>query len=183
MIKCIKYQTYKLSELQQEYLEFPGDFEALYPQEIINSKMEGERADDIHSSTTGELINVEEESDYVTEETLRDKNSKYALLMANEYTMNIFLAIICHKDPKNFPKSFKSGQELEFHFNYYYFPKDELLEKHENIINKIEHKEKLTMKEALEIAFIPKYIGYGKGPEITKSLAYNFNKAIIKEKL
>ena len=30
----LKYQTYKLSQLQQEYLELHEEFKALYPQEI-----------------------------------------------------------------------------------------------------------------------------------------------------
>ena len=32
--KMLKYQTYKLSQLQQEYLELHEEFKALYPQEI-----------------------------------------------------------------------------------------------------------------------------------------------------
>ena len=67
----LKYQTYQLSQLQHEYLELRR-FKAIYPQEIIKSKIECGRANDIHSSTTEELINVEEESDYVTEETLKN---------------------------------------------------------------------------------------------------------------
>ena len=89
------------------------------------------------------------------------------------------LAVICHKDPKNFPKCYKKSPSVYIKIHYYYIPQEELWAKYENVINKVEQKEELTDMEALDIAFIPKFISKDKAPFVTEYLAKTFKDAII----
>jgi hypothetical protein len=60
---------------------------------------------------------------------------------------------------------------------------NELWKKYENIINKVKQKEELTDTEALDIAFISKFMLKEHAPSVIESLAKVFKKAIIKDEL
>ena len=179
--RTMKFNSQAVSRRQHEYLKLPGTFKALYPQEIIYPDMTNGRADDIHSNTDDTIINLEEERKDVTPETL-EKIGRYVLFISYLYSRDVYVAIICHKDPTKYKKSIKLCDALEMHVNYIYFSDKELLKKYENIICKVKQKVELSDNEALDFAFIPKFISEEKGPLISKSLAHYYRDAIIKDK-
>jgi hypothetical protein len=173
-----KYISLKHSRRLHYYLGLPGEFEAAYPQEIVFPNMDAGRVDDYHSTKDGLLINLEEESGYITEETL-EKFGKYVIFGEFMYSKKLYLAVVCHKNPKNFPKYYEKSPSVFIKIHYYHFPQDEMWKRYENIINKVEQKEELSEMEALDIAFIPKFISKEDAPFVTESLAKHLKNAII----
>ena len=176
-----KYKAIAQSERLHTYVGLPGEFEARYPQEVVLPNMVTGHADDYHSSTTGILIDLEEESGAVTEEMIKKKYKKYVLFGEFMYSKPMYLAVICHKDPKNFPTCVEVSPSFYIKVHYIYFPQDELEKKYENIINKVEQNVELTEEEALDMAFVPKFISKKRAPFITESLSIAYKDAIIND--
>ena len=178
-----KYKAIAQAERLHTYVRLPGEFEARYPQEVVLPNMVTGYADDYHSSTTGILIDLEEESGIVTEEIIKKKYKKYVIFGEFMYSKQMYLAVICHKDPKNFPTCVEVSPSFYIKVHYIYFPQDELEKKYENIINKVEQKVELSEEEALDMAFVPKFISKKRAPFITESLSLAYKDAIISDEV
>ena len=180
--RTLKYKAMAQSERLHRYLGLPGEYEAMYPQEIVFPNMESGRADDFHTTTDGTLIDLEEESEEVTEDTL-PKYGKYTIFGAYMYSRKVYLAVLCHKDPANFPEWYELAPSIYIKIHYYYFTQEELWDRYENLINKVEQKCELGEIEALDIAFVPKFISKEDAPFVTESLSKAFKDAIIDDEV
>ena len=176
-----KYQAMAFRKRQHEYLGLPGDYIRRYPNEIVLRNMEYGRMDELYLVTGDLLVNLEEESGHITEKTLK-KFGKYKVFSSYIYSKYVFTAVICKKNPKNFPKEYKLSPTDIIRPKYIYFQQGKLWEKYEKVINKIKQKDKLTDDEALDIAFIPKFISAKDAPFVTQTLARMFKNAIIPDK-
>ena len=87
-----------------------------------------------------------------------------------------------HKDPKKDFEYFHYTPSIIIKVHYYFFTPEELLKKYENVINKVEQKEQLTEMEALDIAFVSKFVSREYAPKVVQSLTKAFKKAIIEDK-
>ena len=123
-------------------------------------------------------INLEEESGEVTEKTL-EKLGKYKTFGSFIYGMPFLTAVICLKDPKNFPKEYEISPSDIIRPKYYHFSQSILWENYDKVINKVEQNIQLSEREALHIAFIPKYISKRHAESVTKSLARVFQRTNI----
>ena len=179
--KTLKYSSAVLSKLQHEYLGLPGTYETRYPNEVVLPNMESGRMDELYSVEEGILINLEEESDDITENTLL-KFAKYRTFTDYIYGKYLYTAVISKKNPKNFPKEYELTKTNIIRPHYIYFPPEELWKKYENLIKKIKQKEELSKREILDITFVAKYMPKKDAPFITESIANMFKYAIIKDK-
>ena len=180
--RTLKYKAMAQSERLHQYLGLPGEYDTMYPQEIVFPNMDAGRVDDYHTTKDGLLINLEEESGDVTEETL-DKIGRYAIFGAFMYSKKLYIAVLCHKDPANYTKCFELSPSIHIKIHYYHFTQKELQEKYEKLIRKVEQKEELSEMEALDIAFVPKFISKDSAPYITESLSKAFKDAKIKDEV
>lgn len=180
--RTMKYLTLVQVKRQHKYLGLPGEFKSRYPQEIVFPNMEAGRVDEYYSTKENLIINLEEESGDVNDVTLK-KISNYAIFADFMYSGKVYCAILCHKDPSNYPQYYERSPSILIKLNYYYFSQDELWEKYENLINRIEQKEELSESEALDIAFVPKFISKENGEYITESLANLLKYAIINDRV
>lgn len=153
----LKYTSAALSRLQHEYLGLPGTYETRYPNEVVLPTMQSGRMDELYSIKEGILINIEEESKDISEKTLK-KFAKYRTFADFIYGKYLYTAVICKKNPKNFPKEHELTRTNIVRPHYIYFPPEELWAKYEKLINKIKQKQKLNKTEILDIAFVPKYM-------------------------
>ena len=176
-----KYSAMAFKKRFHKYLGLPGNYYHRYPTEVVLRTMESGRMDELYSTKEGILVNLEEESGDVTEKTLK-KLAKYKTFGSFIYAMPMVTAIICKKNPKNFPKEYKISETDILRPLYFYFPQDRLWQYYENVINKINQNIKLSEKEALDIAFIPKYISEKYAENVTRSLAKVFDKSIMPDK-
>ena len=97
------------------------------------------------------------ESEEITDRT-RQKYGKYAIFAEYIYSKNYYLAVLCHKDPKKEFELFEKSPSVYIKIHYYHLPQSELWERYENLISKVEQNIELSENEALDIAFIPKFI-------------------------
>ena len=180
--RTMKYLTLVQVKRQHKYFGLPGEFKARYPQEIVFPNMEAGRADEFYSTKENMIINLEEESEDVIDATLK-KISNYAIFADFMYSGKVYCAILCHKNPKDYKKYYERSPSIYIRLHYYYLSQEELNEKYENLINKIRQKEELSEMEALDIAFVPKFISKDDGPPITESLAKVLKYAKINDKV
>ena len=176
-----KYSAMAFRKRQHSYLGLPGEYIRRYPNEIVLRNLKTGRMDELYSVTGRLLINLEEESGDVDEKTM-EKCSRYRIFSNFIYSMDVLTAVICRKNPKNFPKEYELSPTDILRPMYIYFPQEELWQKYENLINKIKHKIILTDDEALDIAFIPKFISTEDAPFVTESLARIFKDVIIQDR-
>ena len=109
--RTLKYKSLKQGKRLHSYLNLPGEYESLFPHEIVFPNMDSGRVDDFHSTKEGLLINLEEESEDITEETL-GKFGRYAIFGEFMYSRRYYLAVLCHKDPKNYPEFFEISPSI-----------------------------------------------------------------------
>lgn len=179
--RTMKYLTLIQTKHQHEYFGLPGEFEARYPQEIVFPNMEAGRADELYSTKENMMIDFEEESGHINDTTLM-KISNYVIFADFMYSKRLYVAILTHRNPANFPKYFKRSPSIIIKIHYYYLSQEDLWEKYENLINKIGQKIELTDKESLDIAFVSKFIYKEYGQYVTQSLAKLFKFAKIADK-
>ena len=180
----IKYSSMAFRKRQHQFLKLPGKYVRRYPTEVVLPNMETGRMDELYSVSDNNeemLIDLEEESEEVTDDTLK-KFGKYKVFGSFIYGLSFLTAVICMKDPKDFPKEYHLSPTDIIRPIYIYFPEEELQEKYTNLINKINQNNILTDEDALSIAFIPKYISEEHAPNVCKSLASIFDDAIIPDK-
>ncbi len=180
--RTMKYISLAQSKRQHQYLRLPGKLKIRLPQEITFPNLEVGRVDEIYVNDEGLIIDLEEESRYITPNTL-EKFGKYVIFFSYRYLNKVYLAVLCHKDPKKEFEYYEYAPSLYIKIHYFYFPQDELWEKYENIINKIRHNIELTEREALDMAFVPKFISKKYAPEVTETLIKIFNDAKIEDEL
>ena len=176
-----KYSVMAFKKRLHKYLELPGHYHRRYPTEVVLRTMESGRMDELYSTIEGLLINLEEESEAVTEKTLK-KLAKYKTFGSFIYGLPMLTAVICKQNPMNFPKEYEISETDILRPLYFHFPQEELWENYENLINKINQNIVLSEKESLQIAFIPKYISKKYAENVTRSLAKLFDNAKIPDK-
>lgn len=180
----IKYSSLAFRKRQHQYLKLPGKYIRRYPTEVVLPNMETGRMDELYSAkekTQELLINLEEESEEITDETLK-KFGKYKTFGSFIYGLPFLTAAICMKDPKDFPKEYGISPSDITRPIYIHFSDEELEEKYSNLITNINQNNILSDDDALSIAFIPKYISKERAPNICESLAIVFEDAIIPDK-
>lgn len=180
--RTLKYQTLAQTKRLHQYLGLPGEFKTRLPQEIVFPNMDFGRADEYYITKEGLLVNFEEESGNITEKT-KEKFSKYVIFASYRYMGKLYLAVLCHQNPNKNCECYEYSPSVHIKIYYYYFSQNELWKKYENIINKVKQKEELTDTEALDIAFISKFMLKEHAPSVIELLAKVFKKAIIKDKL
>lgn len=178
-----KYQSMAQSRRQHYYLGLPGEFKTRLPQEIIFPNMDSGRLDECYLNDEETVICLEEESDMITPVTLK-KFAKYVIFLSYmNYPKEVLLCVICHKNPGKYFEIYEHGPSCHIKVFYYYLPQKELREKYENVINKVEQKEELSETEALDIAFVSKFISKKDASEAIETLSYAFKNAKINDKL
>ena len=181
--RTLKYLSLVQSKRQHQHLKLPGgEFKTRLPQEIVFPTMDIGRVDEYYLTTDDLLIDLEEESGEITDKT-KEKFSKYVIFASYIYLKKTYLAVICHKNPKKEWEFYEYSPSLHIKIHYIFFSQDELWQKYEKIINKVRQKEELTEMEALDIAFVSKYISKEYAPEVVESLTEIFNDTIIEDKL
>ena len=177
----MKYINMAQSKRQHRYLGLPGEHKVSLPQEVVYPDMEIRRADEFYLNNENMLFNLEEETGPITDETLR-KISRYVIFGAYMYTDQVYVAILCHQKPEKEFMQYKISPALTMNVHFIYFPPEELHKKYENLINKVEHNIILTEMEALDMAFISKFIPKNEAEDMVKSLADLFSRAKIEDK-
>ena len=180
--KTSKYANFAQIRRKHQYLGLPGNFKTRVPAEMVFTDMTSGRADELYYNDGNLLIDLEEESDYINTKTF-EKLSKYSIF--NSYwhiRRRLYLAVICHKPPKSKTEFFEYAPSVYFKAHYIYFSQEELWDRYENVINKVEHKETLTDAEALDIAFTSKFISKKYAPGVVEKLCEIYNDAKIEDK-
>ena len=98
--------------------------------------MDAGRVDSYYATTGNILVNLEEESDYVNEKTF-SKLGKYAIFGDYFYSRKFYTVVICHKDPKKEFECYEKSPSIFIKIHFIHLPQNELLEKYENVINKV----------------------------------------------
>ena len=179
--RTMKYKTMAQTKRQHQYLGLPGEFKIRLPQEIIFPNLENGRVDELYSTNNNLVINIEEESGYITEKTL-EKFAKYAIFTSYRYfKKKLYILVLCHKNPKSEHEYYKFSPSLIIKIHYIHFSQATLWQKFENIINKVKQKEKLSDMEALDIAFLSKFISKKHAPIMVEKLAKIFKETIIED--
>lgn len=177
----MKYKTMAQTKRQHEYFKLPGNFKIRCSQEVIYPDMESGRMDELYLTDTGILINLEEESGEITPKTL-EKFAKYLIFTRYNYRKEVLLGVICHKDPKKEYQCFKDCPSLYCKTHNIYISQDEYWMKYENIINKVKQKLELTDTEALDMAFVCKFIDKKDIEYVIENITSIFEDAKIKDR-
>ena len=180
--RTFKYQIFAQTKHMHNYLGLPGKFKATLPQENVSKSLNLTRTDVTYINNEGLIINIEEESDYIREKTLK-KISDYVIAISHDNHAQVYQATICHKNPKKEFECYKHSPSIGIKVHYIYFTEDELWQKYENVINKVKQKEKLSEMEALDIAFISRFVSKKHAPYVVTSLSKIYRDAIIEDKI
>ncbi|WP_296894242.1 hypothetical protein [uncultured Methanobrevibacter sp.] len=178
----MKYLSMAQAKRQHQYLGLPGNFKTRLPQEVVFPNMDIGRADEYYLTDDDLLINLEEESGHVTGKTLK-KFSKYIIFAADRFNKDVYLAVVCHKNPNKSVEYYQHSPSVIIKVHYYYFKQNHLWSKYENLINKVRYNEELTESETLDIAFVSKFISKKHILQVIETLIKVFNNAIIDDKV
>jgi hypothetical protein len=174
-----QYLSMAQTRRQHQYLGLPGNFKRRLPTTVVFPNLKKGRIDECYLTEEGEVIILEDESKEITDETLK-KYNKYEISKAyRNYPRGIYIGVICRKDPKKEFEYYVHGHSHIIKVHYFHFSQEELWEKCENLINKVGQKEELNDEEALDIAFISKFISKEQAPYVVEILAKTFKNAII----
>lgn len=180
--RTMKYLSMAQAKRQHQYLGLPGNFKTRLPQEVVFPNMDIGRADEYYLTDDDLLINLEEESGHVTGKTLK-KFSKYIIFAADRFNKDVYLAVVCHKNPNKSVEYYQHSPSVIIKVHYYYFKQNHLWSKYENLINKVRYNEELTESETLDIAFVSKFISKKHILQVIETLIKVFNNAIIDDKV
>ena len=180
--RTMKYMSLAETKRQHEYFGLPGNFKTRLPQEVVFPNMESGRTDMLYFNDENTVFDFEEESGDITDVT-RAKFVKHLIFAAFMYSKLLYLAVLCHKDPKKEFEYYQYSDGLIIKINYYYISQEELWAKYENIINKVRQRIELSDKEAMDIAFVSKFISKEYAPQVVETMAKMFNDAIINDRL
>lgn len=180
--RTLKYQALAQAKRLHQYLGLPGKFKTRLPQEIVFPNMVFGRADEYYLTEEDMVINLEEESGEIKKET-KDKLSRYVIFASYRFLKKVYQATICHIDPKKEWECYGYAPSFYTKIHYIHFKQEELWEKYDNLNNKVEQKKELTDTEALDIAFVGKYISKEYSPQVIERLTQLYKNAIIKDKL
>ena len=133
--RTMKYLSMAQAKRQHQYLGLPGNFKTRLPQEVVFPNMDIGRADEYYLTDNDLLINLEEESGHVTGKMLK-KFSKYIIFAADRFNKDVYLAVVCHKNPNKSFEYYQHSPSVIIKVHYYYFNQNELWIKYENLINK-----------------------------------------------
>ena len=101
-----------------------------------------------------------------------------------KYNLDVYTVVLCHEDPKRDFNCKGMMPRVIWKFINVYFTQDELWDKYDNVINKIKHKIELDDNEALDLAFLGKFISKKNAQFVLESIVKVFNDSIIpKQKL
>ena len=128
-----KYKVMSQLKRLHQFLDLPGEFKIRYPQEVVFPNLESGRMDEIYLTSLDILIILEEESDYISNETL-EKFAKYIFFARYMYYKEIHLAVLCHKNPGKEFICFRDSSSIFIKIHFIYFSQDDLMGKYENII-------------------------------------------------
>lgn len=134
--RTMKYLSLAQTKRQHQYLGLPGKFKTRLPQEIVFPNLDVGRADEMYYNNENLIIDIEEESSNMCEETL-EKFAKYVLFASYMYAGRVYLAVLCHNDPKKEFECYEYAPSVLVKAHYYFFSQNELWEKYENIIIKL----------------------------------------------
>lgn len=134
--------------------------------------------DELYMTDEGILINLEEESADIGPKTFK-KYNKYNKFIRYIYNKEAYHAAICHNDPKKEFECYRAGPSNYIKIDCIYFSQKELWEKYEKVINKVEHKEELSENEALDMAFVCKFIAPQHKEFVIDHITKSFEAAII----
>lgn len=176
----MKYKSMAQTQRQHQYLGLPGEFKTRYPQEVVFPDMESGRMDELYLTDLDILVNLEEESGNIGTATFQ-KFDKYNRFIRFMYNKKAYIAAICHKDPKKEFECYKAGPSNYIKIHYIYLSQEELWKKYENVINKVKHNKELTDMEALDMAFVSKFIAPQHKEFIIDSMTKSFKAAIISD--
>ena len=126
----MKYMSLAESKRQHQYLGLPGEFQTRLPQEVVFPNMSYGRADEFYLNDENMLIDLEEESNVISPETFK-KFAKYLIFGCFMYSDNIYIAVLCHEDPKKEYDYYQYSPSLIIKVHYYYFSQEELWAKYE----------------------------------------------------
>jgi hypothetical protein len=178
--KTMKYKSMTQTKRQHEYLGLPGRFKLRFPQEVVFPDMDTGRMDELYLNDEDILIDLEEESEPLGPRTFR-KYNKYNKFVRYIYNKEPYHAAICHENPKKEHICYKAGPSNYIKIHCIHISQDELWKRYEKVIRKVEQKEELTDKEALDIAFISKFIDAPHRQLVIDSMTESFQDAIIKD--
>ena len=179
--KTMKYKSMTQTQRQHQYLGLPGKFKLRYPQEVVFPDMDSGRMDELYLTDEGILIDYEEESEPLGPKTFR-KYNKYNKFIRYIYNKEIYHVALCHKKPKNEFECYRAGPSNYIKIHCIYISQNELWKRYEKVIRKVEQKEELTDTEALDMAFVSKFIDAKHSQFIIDSLTKSFKDAIIPDK-
>ena len=118
--RTMKYLSMAQAKRQHQYLGLPGNFKTRLPQEVVFPNMDIGRADEYYLTDDDLLINLEEESGHVTGKTLK-KFSKYIIFAADRFNKDVYLAVVCHKNPNKSVEYYQHLPSVIIKVHYYYF--------------------------------------------------------------
>jgi hypothetical protein len=177
----MKYKIMAQTKRQHEYLGLPGKFRLRYPQEVVFPDMDTGRMDELYLNDQDILIDYEEESEQLGPKTFK-KYNKYNKFVRYIYNKEVYHVAICHKDPKKEHICYKAGPSNYIKIHCIHISQKELWKRCENVISKVEQKEELTDTEALDMAFVSKFIAPQHRQFVIDSMTKSFENAIIKDK-
>ena len=149
---------------------------------MIYRNLKGGRMDELYLGSGNILYNTEEESGRITQKTL-DKYKKYAIFVVYwYYPIQYHLVVICHIDPGKKTETIIAGPSVHIIVHYIYFSTKELLDRYENLINKVDAYIELDDNEALDIVHIPKFIDKKYKVPVLEEITKRWKKIIIKDK-
>ena len=176
--KTMKYKSMTQTQRQHQYLGLPGKLKLRYPQEVVFPDMDTGRMDELYLTDQDILVDFEEKSEHIGPKTFK----KYNKFIRYIYNKEVYHVALCHKKPKKEFECYRASPSNYIKIHCIYISQKELWNRYEKVIRKDEQKEELTDKEALDMAFVSKFIDAQHRQFVIDSLTKSFKNAIIKDK-
>ena len=150
----MKYGFIKLSQILHHYFKLEGEYIHAIETEVITLEKKNLRMDIAYLRTGNIINNIENQNGIVDKEKL-EVIAKYVkfLLINNDALADSI--VVCKVDPKYCQKEIQLTKTLFLRPDYLYKPPEEIMERLNNNIDKVNNNEKLTYDEACELAVLP----------------------------